>query len=217
MEETKLHPSLKVLLPMLKGISNILGTRYEVILHDLSHVESSIIGIEGNITNRSIGGPATNFLLSVLKQYGNDAPDTFHYKSTTSDGRTLRSSTIFIRDKGKIIGCLCVNQDLTDYYVSSKLLQELTATGNDVACGNEKETFARDISEVMETIVSKELELFNKPVAYMQKEDKLTIVHKLEDKGIFDVKGSVEYIADRLGVTNFTIYNYLKEIRFVKN
>lgn len=217
MEETKLHPSLKVLLPMLKGIAKVLGTRYEVILHDLSHVESSIIGIEGSITNRSVGAPATNFLLSVLKKYGNDAPDTFNYKSTTSDGRILRSSTIFIRDKGKIIGCLCINQDLTDYYVSSKLLQELIVTEPDLAESDGKETFARDINEVMESIVGAELELFNKPVAYMQKEDKLAIVQKLEEKGIFDVKGSVEYVADRLGVTNFTIYNYLKEIRFIKN
>ena len=50
----------------------------------------------------------------------------------------------------------------------------------------------------------------------MQKEDKLAIVESLENKGIFDVKGSVEYVADRLGVTNFTIYNYLKEVRCTK-
>lgn len=33
------------------------GSRYEVILHDLSHVESSIVAIGGNVTNRRIGGP----------------------------------------------------------------------------------------------------------------------------------------------------------------
>ena len=53
----------------------------------------------------------------------------------------------------------------------------------------------------------------NKPVAYMQKEDKLALVDDLERKGVFDVKGSVEYVAECLGVTNFTVYNYLKEIR----
>ena len=47
----------------------------------------------------------------------------------------------------------------------------------------------------------------------MQKEDKLTIVENLEQKGIFDVKGAVEYVAERLGVTNFTVYNYLKTVR----
>ena len=65
--------------------------------------------------------------------------------------------------------------------------------------------------------MSSELKLMAKPVAYMQKEDKLAIVDRLEDKGIFDVKGSVEYVAERLGVTNFTIYNYLKEVRFCRS
>ena len=62
-------------------------------------------------------------------------------------------------------------------------------------------------------MVQSELEMVQKPVAYMQKEDKLALVGSLEEKGIFDVKGAVEYVAERLGVTNFTIYNYLKEIR----
>ena len=50
----------------------------------------------------------------------------------------------------------------------------------------------------------------------MQKEDKLSLVQKMESKGIFDVKGAVEYVAELLGVTNYTIYNYLKEVRSSK-
>ena len=68
----------------------------------------------------------------------------------------------------------------------------------------------------MEAMVSGELEVMQKPVAYMQKEDKLAVVESLEEKGIFDIKGAVEYVAERLGVTNFTVYNYLKEIRGTK-
>ena len=35
----------------------------------------------------------------------------------------------------------------------------------------------------------------------------------LEEKGAFQVKGMVGQVALRLGVSNFTIYNYLKKIR----
>ena len=52
-----------------------------------------------------------------------------------------------------------------------------------------------------------------KPVAYMQKDEKMRLVKNLDEKSIFDVKGAVEYVADRLGVTNYIIYNYLKEIK----
>ncbi|MDO4266925.1 MAG: PAS domain-containing protein [Eubacteriales bacterium] len=215
MEEQELHPSLQAAMQLMDGISKMLGSRYELILHDLSRVENSVVAVRGNITDRQIGAPVTNYLLQLLKVYGDKAPDCINYRSVTPDGRILRSSTMFIRDGGgRITGSLCVNQDLTDFMLASRLSQELTAFHSQP--GEEKapqEQFARDITEVMEIIIQAELEQIQKPVAYMQKEDKLALVKRLEDKGIFDVKGSVEYVAERLAVTNFTIYNYLKEIR----
>ncbi len=214
MDERELHQNLQVALHMLDGLSKMLGHRYEVILHDLSHVESSIVAIRGNVTNRKIGGPVTNYLLQLLRRYGDSAPDSINYRNVTPEGRVLRSSTMFIRDEdGHIIGSLCINQDLTDFIVSSKLCQELIAFQEPVKEDQPEELFAHDINEVMESMVQTELEMVQKPVAYMQKEDKLALVGSLEEKGIFDVKGAVEYVAERLGVTNFTIYNYLKEIR----
>ncbi len=214
MEQQELHQNLQVAYHMIDGLAKMLGHRYEVILHDLSHVESSIVAIRGNVTNRKIGGPVTNYLLQLLRRYGDSAPDSINYRNVTPEGRVLRSSTMFIRDEdGHIIGSLCINQDLTDFIVSSKLCQELISFQEPVKEDQPEELFAHDINEVMESMVQTELELVQKPVAYMQKEDKLALVGSLEEKGIFDVKGAVEYVAERLGVTNFTIYNYLKEIR----
>jgi len=36
----------------------------------------------------------------------------------------------------------------------------------------------------------------------------------LDKKGVFLVKGSVEQVASVLGVSRYTIYNYLEETRF---
>ena len=216
--EREMHPYLRAVLQSAEGLSLMLGSRYEVILHDLSHVESSIVAIYGNVTNRNVGGPATNYLLQLLKTYGDEAPNSLNYRNVMPDGRVLRSSTIFIRDEeGHIIGSLCINQDLTDFIVASKLTQELTAFQQpSTEEKHAEEIFAHDITDVMRDMVRTELELLQKPVAYMQKEDKLAVVQRMEDKGIFGVKGAVEYVAERLGVTNYTVYNYLKEIRCAK-
>ncbi len=218
MEERKLHPNLEAVLQTVDGLSKMLGRRYEVILHDLSHMESSIVAIKGDVTQRQIGGPATNYLIHLLKKYGDDAPDSINYRSVLPDGRILRSSTIFIRDdEHHIIGSLCINQDLTDYIVASKMMQDLCSFHENTTEDSEpQELFSHDINEVVESMVRSELETVQKPVAYMQKEDKLEVVESLENKGIFDVKGAVEYVAERLGVTNFTVYNYLKEVRSMK-
>ncbi len=218
MEDRKLHPKLQAVQQLAEGLSQILGHRYELIVHDLSHVESSIVAIHGDVTHRKLGGPATNLLLKMLREYGDDAPNNINYRNALPDGRVLRSSTMFIRDDdGHILGSLCINQDLTDFVVLSKLAEEMTSFQETPQSSQQpEEQFAHDINEVMEDIVNCELELMSKPAAYMQKEEKLAIVDRLESRGIFNVKGAVEYVAERLGVTNFTVYNYLKTVRSPK-
>ena len=207
------HPNLEAIAQMIPSLKAMLGPRHEVILHDLSHVESSIVMLEGDVTHRKIGGPATDYLLKLLREGGDGAENSVNYKTVLPNGRLLRSSTIFIRDEeGRIIGSLCFNQDLTDYIVARNLIEENTLFGQ-TEVEPPKETFAQDISEVMESVVDTEITLFQKPVVYMQKEDKLCIVAKLEQKGVFAIKNAVEYVAECLGVSNFTVYNYLKEVR----
>jgi predicted transcriptional regulator YheO len=209
----EIHKNLLAIKQLLKGMHSMLGNDYEVILHDLSHMETSIIALEGNVTNRKVGGPATNYLIHLLREHGDKAKDSIGYKNIMPNGKVVRSSTIFIRDdNNKIIGSLCINQDLTDYTVANKLLERLVQF-RDEDGDTPKEMFSQDISEVMESIIDSEMDALNKPVNYMHKEDKLALVVRLEKKGIFDVKNSVEYVAEKLGVSSFTIYNYLKEIR----
>ena len=207
------HPNWEAIAQIIPSLKAMLGPRHEVILHDLSHVESSIVMLDGDVTHRKIGGPATDYLLKLLREGGDGAENSVNYKTVLPNGRLLRSSTIFIRDEeGRIIGSLCFNQDLTDYIVARNLIEENTLFGQ-TEVEPPKETFAQDIGEVMESVVDTEITLFQKPVVYMQKEDKLCIVAKLEQKGVFAIKNAVEYVAECLGVSNFTVYNYLKEVR----
>jgi len=43
----------------------------------------------------------------------------------------------------------------------------------------------------------------------LSREDKQRAVKLLEERGAFNLRGSVEDVADRLGVSRFTVYNYL--------
>ena len=90
------HPLLCMLLPVLPALAKALGPDAEVVLHDLTEPNNGIIGIEGNITGRKVGSPTTDLVLKMIKQ-GN-ANHMLNYRARTSDGRTLRSSTVFLRD-----------------------------------------------------------------------------------------------------------------------
>jgi len=47
----------------------------------------------------------------------------------------------------------------------------------------------------------------------MGRGDKIEIVRQLEDQGVFLIKGAVKFIAKKLNVSKFTIYNYLDQVR----
>lgn len=47
------------------------------------------------------------------------------------------------------------------------------------------------------------------PLAKLSREDKQRAVQLLDDRGAFALRKSVEHVADAMGVSRFTIYNYL--------
>lgn len=49
------------------------------------------------------------------------------------------------------------------------------------------------------------------PLEDMDRATKQHVVRILQDRGAFSLRGSVEDVADRLGVSRFTVYNYLND------
>ena len=201
--------------PVVKGMTQLLGDRSEFILHDLSCPEASAVVIEGNVTKRRAGASVTNIVLEAIKKYGDDAPDMIGYESVTADGRPLKSSTIFIRsEEGRIVGCLCCNIDMTDFTIARNLLNSMCEIQTPQPSGKAgDEVFAQDIREVMSEIIHNEISASAKPVPMMDRSERLNLIRELENKCVFEVKGSVETTARKLGVSAFTVYSYLKEIR----
>ncbi len=52
-----------------------------------------------------------------------------------------------------------------------------------------------------------------KPLDEMSRTEKQQLVRYLDDRGAFSLRKSVERVADMLGVSRFTVYNYLDAIR----
>lgn len=54
---------------MVEFLGEALGREYEIVLHDLTNPERSIVAIaNGELSGRGIGGPVTDFALKILKQ-----------------------------------------------------------------------------------------------------------------------------------------------------
>jgi len=191
------------------------GQRCEVVVHDFSNLEESLFYLKGNITNRKKGAPITDLVLHELKKDSQDIKDITNYETVLKSGSVLKSSTIFLRDAyNHVIGALCVNFDISLLIQLGGEIQELIKFEN-----NEPkiENFYSTVHEVVEEMVNSVLKEFTKAPTMLEMEEKIDCVSKLEDKGTFLIKGSVEYLSEVLGVSKFTIYNYLKKIRAEKD
>ncbi|MEL7657186.1 MAG: PAS domain-containing protein [Bacillota bacterium] len=209
--------SQEAILENLKGIAQMIrdtfGSRCEAVVHDLRDLEQSLVYIAGDITGRTIGAPITDLVVKILQKEGDAAKDLIGYKTVAKDGRILKSSTTFIRDdKGKIFATLCVNYDVTDFLNFTVVLQDFIKS--DLIHSEEKEeTFATTIQETIESLVNQAILKLGKQPAMMSIDEKVRFVGILEERGAFMIKGAVDYIANVLGVSKFTVYNYLNKYR----
>ncbi len=205
------HPIIKRYMPFVKGISATFGSSCEVVLHQFSDLNHSIVTIEnGQVTGRDENSSMTDHSLQQVKS-GNTKNDTINYSGKGSDGRTIKSTTMFIRDDDeKVIGCLCINFDVTEFTIAKRALTELLDFGHEPV---KEDKSSKKINDVLKEVVQTKIDDIGKPVAYLNKDEKVKIVNQLDGQGVFLIKGAIDYVADILCVSRYTIYNYLDETR----
>jgi predicted transcriptional regulator YheO len=209
-----LHPVLEALQPLIADLVKAIGIPCEIVLHNLRDPSCSIIAIEGSITDREVGSPLTDLGLRLLR-LGELHENLIGYATTAPDGRPLRSSTLYVRDEhGEVIGSICINVDLTYWVVMNRMINEICQTTPLLQSGGTvAETFDSSVVEVLKKSVERAINECGKPAPLMDKSEKLEVVSSLERSGVFLIRGAVDYIADSLGVSRPTVYNYLAELR----
>ncbi|RRD96206.1 transcriptional regulator [Clostridiales bacterium COT073_COT-073] len=193
-----------------KCIAHQFGPNCEVVLHDLTlPYDRTIVAIyNGHVTGRAIGGGGTNAGLEILR--GTATPeDQYGYINYTKDGKMLRTSSKYFMGKdGKVEGSLCINLDITGLMIGEAAMRALS--GQD-AQTNTKEVFTANVDELLDILMQDAVESTGKQLALLTKEDKVAVVRYLDEKGAFLIKKSAEKVADFLGISRFTVYNYLNE------
>lgn len=211
---------LEKLMPMVDAIAATFGRNCEVVLHDFSKPHKSIIKIaNGHVTGRDVGAPATDLILSLIEKNTVTRDALVGYRTKTSRGGELKSTTVFIRNsKDKIVGALCINIDITPYTSAKNALEELCLISSTADEKEEKESpekFESSVDNLIDDLLEQALKKNGKPVVHMRKEDKLNIIRDLKERGLFLIKGAARKLSRELHVSLATIYKYLEEINRV--
>ena len=66
-----------------------------------------------------------------------------------------------------------------------------------------------NVTDLLDSLIEQALNLVGKPVAAMNKDDKIKVVKYLNDAGAFLITKSGDRVASLLGISKFTLYNYM--------
>lgn len=207
----------KIIFENLKNLADTIvqmfGRNMEVAIHDFDDLQHSLKYITGTVTKRKEGAPITDLVVKAWRREGESVKNLIGYRSTTKEGRVLKCSTIFIRDsKSKVIGVLCINFDVTDLLNSIYNIENLAQTSTNKEVGK-SETFATTITETIDALIEQSVAEVGKQPPLMTTEEKVKLVGILEGKGAFLIKGGTDNVAARMGLSKYTIYNYLQKYR----
>lgn len=192
-----------------------LGSNTEVVYHDLTlPYDQTIVDIRnGKITGRTIGGCGSNLGLEIIRGTIKDG-DRFNYITHTNTGKILRSSTIYIHENEEIVGALCINTDITETVKFETMLSQYNMYSPETQHEEgPSEFFANNVNELLEFFMQEAQKLVGVPAPMMSKDDRLLFLSYLDNKGAFLITKSGEHVCQYLGISKYTLYSLLEEIR----
>ena len=203
---------LEMLKQIARGLAAQFGPNCEIVVHDLaaSKVEHSIVHIEnGHVTGRKVGDGPSKLVMEQMMSGNDDPQDQLAYLTRTPDGKILKSSTIYIHDSnGKVTGILYINFDISALLMVENAISGITATHTPDRDEQQRITVI-NVNDMLEDLIEQSVALVGKPVALMNKEDKVKAIQFLSSHGAFLITKSGDKVAKYFGISKYTLYSYI--------
>lgn len=202
---------LDLLKQMAHGIAVQFGPSCEVLIHDLTggDLEHTVVHVEnGAVTGRSVGDGPSHVVLDLMKAQESPREDHLAYLTRTPGGKILKSSTLYIRDgQGRPEAVFAINFDISALLTVENAVRDLTAPRD--ASAREPERITKNVADLLDDLLRESEELVGKPVALMDREDKIRAIRFLSDSGALLITKSGDKIAAHFGISKYTLYSYL--------
>ena len=197
---------------MAEGISQMFGKNCETVIHEVKDGEVWSIAIfNGHVSGRTanttmgiFGRPISidEFSLEKMQQ------DNYNQLVIHPSGKMIKSSTFFLTGDDYQFA-LGINYDMTLMEQMKNFLGDFTTNSGDLFTQLSDE---KSGNIHLDNIFEACLEVVNKPIPQMKKQDRKMLVQLLKERNFFNLQKSVPYVADRLNVSKYTIYKYINEI-----
>ena len=202
---------------MLRQIASALAAQFgpncEVVIHDLAaqDPERSIVHIEnGHVSGRRIGDGPSTVVMEQLLGGEEDPKDHLAYLTRTPDGKILKSSTLYIRNaNGRVDAILAINYDISALLMVESAIGGIVRTSGDAAAGQGERIRVLNVNDLLDGLIEQSVTLVGKPVALMNKDDKVRAIQFLSKHGAFLITKSGDKVAKYFGISKYTLYSYI--------
>lgn len=190
-----------------RGIAETFGSSCETLVHDMSIPSHPILSIyNGHVSGRTVG--STMDILGNETQLTGEGlrTDFVNLYATTPSGQQIKSSTFHMigEDYNLALG---INFDYSSLVYANRILMDLMSADADLKSAMWHSGDNR-LGEAFEECLA----VVGKPVSELNKADRLKMIALLNQKNAFSFRKSVPFIAQRLGVSRYTVYKYLSEL-----
>lgn len=204
---------LTVLKQIARDLTSEFGPDCEVAIYDLKNndPEHSIVYIEnGRVTGRNIGDGPFDDILNILRQKplpDDSVQNRSGYLRKTADGKILKCSTTFIYDNDGFLHYLFgIHYDVTRLTMIENALHSLISP---VLTEEKNRDITHNVNDLLDHLIEESVAIVGKPVALMNKEDKVKAIQFLNDSGAFLITRSGDKVASYFGISKYTLYSYI--------
>ena len=213
-----IKPVIAQYIPIAQLIAQTVGEDCEVVLHDLATPQSSVVyTVNNHVTGRQVGQSFDHLVPQVIlsQKLENDIVANYYFR--TSEGKLIKSSTALLKDfDGRVVGAMCINIDTTRITQQMEWLQAmLPGVGDNIAAPAAPAEVPLEavthVSEVVTDLIDRTIG--DKDISRMRREEKLELIRFMDQRGIFLMKGAVDQVGSRMGISRVTVYSYIDEVR----
>ena len=187
------------------AFNQLMGPLVETVIHDLH--TNKIIFIEGSLSKRKIGDPS--LLEDDIKNIEHELAQTV-YSKLNFDGRLIKSISIPIKEKNKMVALLCINFDITVFQELGELAHAIL---NKQITKKPEVLFKNDWQDRINQFIHNKLKETGVAFVALTNKDKKKIVQNLYEQGAFSEKNAADYIAKIMNMSRATIFNHLRKLK----
>lgn len=194
---------------MADGLSVMFGENCEVIIHDMEQLESSVL----YITNKHVTQRKKGERLNVLGTKELDSlfkgTDLINHQGTAKNGHLIKASTFHMEGEGYHFA-LGINYDYTNMLLVQSTINDFIQVGENINVAVKEDV---NLENRLNSLFEQAVEYVGKPLPFMRKKDRVELIRFLHEQGAFSIHKGIPIIADKMNISRYTIYNYLREIK----